>query len=125
MTVTDYIRSRLLCNVPKFEKLKINIESLKKSEWCSEFISLMRNRLIIGAIRYETLAVKRASIEAKYDNISAAYSRLHLYELTGNTEHLVDAANFCLIEFTAGKHPNKHFKSIDDGDHHAQSQYKD
>lgn len=77
----------------------------------------MRNRLILGAIRYETLATKRASVYAKYDNTASAYSRLRLYEETGNTEYLVDAANFCLIEFTAGKHPNKHFESIDDGEH--------
>ena len=49
--------------------------------------------------------------------MQSAERRMKLYEETGNDELLVDIANLCLLEFMIGKHPNKHFNSIDDGEH--------
>ena len=70
----------------------------------------MRNRLIIGALRYGVLHSPRA----KYDHIGDCIRRLKLYQKDRNKEHLVDVANLCLCEFEAG---DGHFTSVDDGVH--------
>ena len=92
-----------------------SLESLRKSEWSPNFEELMRNRLIMGSFRYELFEVKRKGL--KYDCAKEAIARVELFQKTGNTEHLVDAANMCLIEFEFSNHPNKHFAQIDDGVH--------
>lgn len=73
----------------------------------------MRHRLIMGGLRYGRIHEEKP----KYDRISSAISRLNKYSKTGNLEFLVDVANLCLLEFEEGNHPNKHFNSIDDGEH--------
>lgn len=93
---------------------KYNFVDLVKSEWSSGFERLMRNRLIAGAYRYGKL---NEPLKHDYDRVSSIKKRLVLYENDGNTEHLVDIANLCLCEFVEGKHPLKHFKSVDDGEH--------
>lgn len=93
---------------------KINFESLKKSEWCKEFETLMRNRLLMGAFRYGEM---NSPNKPKYDRINSIIKRLELYQKNGNDEHLVDVANIAMMEFIEGDHPKKHFKSIDDGIH--------
>lgn len=78
------------------------------------FEKLIRNRLIMGAIRYGLLKEKG---KKKYNRIDSIRQRLTLYEETGNAEHLVDCANLCLCEFEEPGHKNFHFESIDDGMH--------
>ena len=92
------------------------IQRRKISEWVPEFYRLMRNRLIMGSFRYETFEQKKAK-PGKYDFAEEAMARIHKYWSDGNTEHLVDAANMCLLEFEFGKHSNKHFSAVDDGEH--------
>lgn len=89
-------------------------ETLKQDQWCKEFEGLMRNRLIMGSFRYGLLKENSGS---GFDSINSAIERLKLYQRTGNQEHLVDAANLCLVEFQAETHPNAHLESIDDGIH--------
>ena len=109
-TITKHIRSNILKDV----KNKITLSDLKLSEWSNEFEQLMRNRLIMGALRYGKLG---GEDKKDYDRIEGVKKHLNLYEETGNTEHLVDIANIVLCEFVEGKHPNKHFKSNDDSWH--------
>ena len=50
------------------------------------------------------------------DKVNALHSlldRLRKYELTGNTEYLVDAANFAMIEFTRPSYKEAHFEATD------------
>ena len=114
-TVTEHLWDSLRS---KFEppKPKPSLEELKRTQWCGEFETLMRNRLIMGAMRYETFDDKRRT-GCSYDYIASITSRLKKYQETGNTEHLVDAANCLMLEFEFGNHPTKHFSSIDDGEH--------
>jgi hypothetical protein len=74
----------------------------------------MRNRLIMGALRYGLI---HAPGKPKYDRIGSITRRLEKYKQDGNLEHLVDAANLCLMEFEEGTHPLKHFGAQDDGEH--------
>lgn len=100
-----------------------DLAELKDSQWSAEFETLMRNRLIMGAFRYGMIKVqkKRAKEGGKrYDVVRAVAEKVRLYEETGNTEHIVDAANYCLLVFELDPHPNKHFSAHDDAGGHCQ-----
>lgn len=111
---------RWKCGLPEYpmpEEVRAKLPSYKeimKTQWSSKFETLMRNRLAMGAFRYGLL--NKGSGEV-FDSIGSAIERLKLYKQTGNQEHLVDAANLCLVEFMAETHPNVHMESIDDGVH--------
>lgn len=92
----------------------VDLESLRDSEWSGEFETLMRNRLLMGSIRYGKIHQQGKS---KYDRVSSMTKRLDMYNKTGNKEHLVDVANLCLLEFEECHHPDAHFAAIDDGHH--------
>lgn len=87
---------------------------LKRTEWNREFEQLQRNRLVMGAFRYGKLSIPGKPV---YDRIGASIKRLEEYKMTGNDELLVDVANFMMLEFVEGRHPLKHFTSVDDGEH--------
>lgn len=113
---------RWKCGIPEVDLskpvVKINFEDLKKSEWSTEFEKLMRNRLILGSIRYGLMG--HGSIpkgKPKYDRCNSIRKRLKAFEQTGNAEFLVDVANFSLLLFEEKDHQNFHFESIDDGEH--------
>lgn len=93
---------------------KNDFNKLTLSEWSNKFETLMRNRLIMGAYRYGVLNNMN---KPTYNRVESMINRLRKYEQTGNTEFLVDVANLCMLEFEEGVHPNKHFSSIDDGEH--------
>ena len=106
---------RRSCGLPEIEEPKLpELEVLRESEWNPEFEQLMRNRLVMGAIRYGRIG---ESNKPTYDRVSSAIARLEKYRTTGNTEFLVDVANLCLLEYAEGEHPKKHFRAIDDGEH--------
>lgn len=91
-----------------------SLEELYRTEWNDEFIAYCRRRMVMGAFRYG-----RMSVPAKlgYDNVGSAIMRLELFLKEGNLEHLCDVANLCLIEYTIGRHPLRHWKAGDDGVH--------
>lgn len=75
----------------------------------------MRNRLVLGAMRYETFDEKRTG--HNYNLLGSVRQRLDLYEASGNQEHLVDCANILMIEFECPTHDDPHFEATDDGVH--------
>lgn len=105
-TVTQHLRDRLLA----FSKP--TLEELYRTEWVPMFEKFMRNRLVIGAFRYGKIGHK-----PDYDYIGSLIKRAELYTETGNQEHLVDVANFAMLEFVDGKHPKKHMRSVDGHDY--------
>jgi hypothetical protein len=118
MNREDFLRNlwRWKCGMPEIEEKKevVDIDSLRESEWSDEFEELMRNRLVMGAIRYGKL---HAPGKPQYDRIASIQRRLDAYREDGNKEHLVDVANIALCEFEECNHPNAHFYAIDGGDH--------
>ena len=115
MTNTEYIRNSLLehCGlIPR--KILPDLNSLRTTEWSAQFEQLMRNRLVMGGIRYGLL---HSANKPQYDRIASVIKRVTEYKATGNMELLVDAANLCLLEFEEGNHPNRHFKAKDDAEH--------
>ena len=87
---------------------------LSDPQWSAEFEQLMRNRLLMGALRYGKLGDPD---KPRYDRIKRAHELLNEYSSTGNTECLVDVANMALVEFVEGDHPKKHFEARDDKEH--------
>ena len=114
-SVHDQLRESILtkAGLIKAER-KPSLESLSKTEWSKKFETLMRNRLIMGALRYGLL---HAPGKARYNRIDSIRQRLDLFDADGNAEHLVDIANLCLLEFEEPNHPKFHWKAQDDGQH--------
>lgn len=103
---------RWKCGMDEIDYTKsIDLDSLRKTEWSDRFEELMRNRLVLGALRYGKI---HAPGKKKYDRVSNIIERIKVYQETGNLELLVDAANLCLLEFEESDHPNKHFEPVDD-----------
>ena len=118
MNIHEIMRDRLL---KKAGVTKVTLEDLRESEWSPRFERFMRNRLIMGSFRYQQFSEKRSK-PWNYDTAGEAIKRINRYQEDGNTEHLVDAANMCLLEFEFGHHKKKHFASIDDGEHTKKTQ---
>jgi hypothetical protein len=93
----------------------VTFAQLRRSEWSEGFENLMRNRLVMGALRYGTIDAGR-KLKKAWDRTGAMLGKVEQYRKTGNTEYLVDIANYCLLEFELGLHPHKHFHALDD--HH-------
>ncbi len=120
-TVTEHLWTHLHRSFGLFEVPKCgNLDELYRTEWSSKFAALMQNRLVQGYFRYGPMDPKTK--KQRYDNIRSAQERLDLYRNTGNQEHLVDAANLCLLEYVVpGSHPNPHWSTTDDGVHTTES----
>jgi hypothetical protein len=70
------------------------------------FVQMMANRLIVGYYRYGSVN-KRQNYGLRIKNA------IKHYDKTGNTEFLIDAANYCWLEFCAPSHPDAHFEASD------------
>jgi len=120
MTIDWFFRQawRWVADMPEEspKAMRPPLELLRASQWNRDFEQLMRNRLVMGAFRYGTFAEQTA---VRHDNARSMRTHLDAYTDTGNAEHLVDIANLALVEFTLPSHSHFHFRSIDDGQHHA------
>ena len=90
----------------------LSLPEMVETEWDKTFETLMRNRMIMGALRYAPLASP-----CSLDRVEEAMKRLVKFKETGNGEFLVDAANMCLAAFNRKQHKNFHMSSKDDGIH--------
>jgi hypothetical protein len=117
MSTHDTLRERLLVRAGLSEPVlaKYTLADLERSEWSLAFERLMRNRLIMGALRYGRI---HEPGKRKYNRVESMARRLAKYHETGNKELLVDVANLCLLEFEECHHPNAHFHSVDNTTEH-------
>lgn len=90
------------------------LDELRRTEWSAEFEKLMRNRLVVGSMRYGRMG---APGKPKYDRMGDIARRVEKFRQTGNKELLVDIANLCMCEFVECDHPKAHFRATDDGEH--------
>ena len=114
MTVTEFLRHRLLLAAGLIPKEKApfegwTYEELRRRECNDNFGEYMDNRIVMGCLRYG----KMQSVKPMFYDLKRARERLDQYEVDGNIEHLIDAANYCRCEFNRGRHPLKHFRAID------------
>lgn len=87
---------------------------LTETEWCEEYEQLRRNRMVMGALRYGLLVDPR---KWNYDLVAGLQRKLDHYQDTGNTEALVDAGNYLMLEFMRPSHPEAHFRGEDHHKH--------
>jgi len=90
-------------------------EDLKRTEWSYDFESLMRNRLVMGAMRYGRIGERN---KPTYDRPKSIAKRLAAFVKTRNKELLVDIANLCLLEFVEGE---GQFEALDSREFHVES----
>jgi len=86
------------------------ITNALKTEWSEEFVERMRNRMLVSFAKYGPI---KQAFPAKIDALASLQDRLNKYRETSNTEWLVDAANFALIEYLCPSHPQAHFRATD------------
>lgn len=79
-----------------------------KSQYSERFWSGMKARMEMSYFKYGD--VKDAK---NTDALASLTQRINKYRETGNTEFLMDAANFAMIEFMFPKHPSAHFEATD------------
>ena len=106
------IRARLIAKAGIHEPAPLkgcSFDTLLKQECSDGFCEMMNNRLVMGRLRYGPARHKKPR---SYD-VNKAMAMIRRYQMTGNAEFLVDAANWCRLEFNRGVHPNKHFKASD------------
>lgn len=79
---------------------------LNDKDFSEDFVQKMRNRMETSLHKYGRVKDNRAKI----DFVENIKTRLRKYEETGNTEWLIDAANFCMMEFELPAHQQAHFR---------------
>ena len=85
-----------------------NVNDILQRDWSNEFINLMQNRIIVSHYKYGWISQNYPELAKAIDS---AEERLRLYRETGNTEWLVDLANFAMIEFMHPSHQQAHFRA--------------
>jgi hypothetical protein len=78
-------------------------------DFSQDFVNKMRARVATSYYKYGPWAKNRPFV----DCLANVQTRIKIYQDTGNTEGLVDAANFLMLEFELPKHPNAHFRATD------------
>lgn len=89
-------------------------EQILGRDWSPRFIELMQNRIVTSHYKYGWMSENYPT--GLVDAMESLEKRLALYRETGNTEWLVDAANFAMIEFMYPQHPRAHFRATDSGE---------
>lgn len=88
----------------------LNINFLPTTEYSLYFFQYMLNRMGVSFHKYGSVA---EGFPSKINAIASMEQRIEKYKETGNSEWLVDAANFAMIEFMHPQHPNAHFEGTD------------
>ncbi len=89
---------------------QINLTCQNPSESSPEFLQGMINRMDVSFLKYGAV---RDAFPFKVNALDSLKQRLKAYQETGNTEYLMDAANFALIEWMCPSHEKAFFKATD------------
>jgi hypothetical protein len=98
-----------------FEDQITYLNRVLEIQFSEDFIRKKKARVFVGYHRYGP-NTQYAQKKLEYKILDTVRKRLDEYERTGNQEHLVDAANYLMIEYKAPQHPNAHFESIEEED---------
>jgi hypothetical protein len=81
------------------------------TEFSFEFTTGMKARMDVSFYKYGPVA---EAYPDRVDAIGSLMQRLRKYAETGNTEYLMDVANFAMIEYMHPRHPEAFFEGTDD-----------
>lgn len=85
-------------------------DQVLETEFSEVFVRGMKCRMVVSFFKYGAI---RDAYPAKVDAITSMQRRIDQYRETGNTECLMDAANFLMIEFMHPRQPGAFFKGTD------------
>ncbi|MEK6288191.1 MAG: hypothetical protein AABO57_20925 [Acidobacteriota bacterium] len=80
------------------------------TETSEQFITGMLDRMVTSYHKYGPIS---DAYPRKVNALESLNQRIEKYLETGNTEWLIDAANFAMIEFMYPAHPKAHFRPTD------------
>jgi len=83
------------------------VRNVIESEVSADFVQGMADRMAVSFHKYGPVA------ESTSDHIASLIKRLEKYGVDGNTEWLMDVANFAMIEFMKPRHPYAHYRPTD------------
>jgi hypothetical protein len=86
-------------------------EACPETEYSKQFLQGMLDRMAVSYHKYGKVA---DAFPLKVRAIESLTQRLRQYAKTGNTEYLIDAANFAMIEFMHPALEDTHFTPTDD-----------
>lgn len=87
---------------------------LPKTEYSDKFDELRKNRVAVSMHKYGS--AQRNFGQGLVKAIPTMELCVQKYQETGNTEYLLDAANYLMFEYMYPQHPNKHFRATDSGE---------
>jgi len=116
VTTTEHLRRHLLDSLGYQEPAERlpDLPEIIESECNARFVRLMQNRLVMACFRYGR---RDRPDRWRYDFLAGLAKKLQSYRQSGNTENLVDASNYCMLEFSRPSHPEAHFRAEDDRCH--------
>ena len=85
-------------------------EEIAKIQISEKFIDGMKNRMIVSYFKYGDI---RDCFPHKTNALATAIDRIKTYEKTKNTEFLIDASNFLMIEFILPSIEGAFFRATD------------
>jgi len=94
---------------PEINKIELRVAG-PMSEISPEFLQGMVNRMMVSLHKYGEVA---DAYPDRVDATGCMAQRLAEYHKTGNTEHLIDLANYAMIEFMLPARPDAHFSPTD------------
>ena len=80
-------------------------------DWSPMFVELMKNRVEVSHFKYGS--VRKNYRTGNIDALASLQKCIEKYKDTGNTEYLVDVANYAMFEFMFPQTPGAFFKSTD------------
>lgn len=92
-----------------YEK-KIRLAGAPETEFSFEFVQMMANRMVVSFHKYGPVA---DGYPHRVNALESLRQRLKMYLDTGNTEYLIDAANFAMIEFMCPSQKDAKFEATD------------
>ena len=87
-------------------------QDIESTEYSRDFDKKRLNAIKVSYHKYGPAKENFAS--GRVDAIASLRKKLSAYEKTGNTDYLVDVANYAMFEFMYPLHPNAHYDPKDD-----------
>lgn len=88
-----------------------DLAKILETEFNETFVQGMRDRMVVSFYKYGLLS---DAYPHKVSALASMQDRLRKYAETKNTEYLIDAANFCMIEFMHPSLEGAFFAGTDD-----------
>lgn len=86
-------------------------EDILKTEYSERFDQLRKQAVQVSFHKYGP--AKKSFGEGRVDAIASLHKKLRAYQKTGNTEYLVDVANYAMFEFMFPLHERPYYEPTD------------